>query len=427
MSKHHNKHKPQQKQPHHKGTSTGHSPAATPAPSAAAAPLSLTDPHAWRFEALDTWFFRESRPLDAVGGAQLTSHFPPPARTLIGAIRTTLGDALHANWADYRVNPEHPLRALIGSPDDLGPLHFTGPYPMKDGQRLYPAPLVVMQRQEADAAGKAQVDFTRLQPGDAPVACDLGRVRLPIKQRDLPGAKPLEGQWLTAAGLKAVLDGGTPRAADMIDAKALCSAEPRLGIALEHATRRPIDGLLYQTRHVRPGADVAVGITLEGFDPLHWPAHLFAAKGLARLGGEGRPAAWERQAPDALPATDLPHGHKRLMLCLLGPTRFTQGWLPDGFAPQTDADGQGTGWLGELAGRPARLVCAVTGKPVREGGWSLAGDRPRDLHALVPAGSCYFLEFERAEDARAVAQACHGRQIGQDTAWGGGQVAVGRW
>lgn len=70
MSKHHNKHKPQ-KQPHHKGTSTGHSPAATPAPSAAAAPLSLTDPHAWRFEALDTWFFRESRPLDAVGGTLL--------------------------------------------------------------------------------------------------------------------------------------------------------------------------------------------------------------------------------------------------------------------------------------------------------------------------------------------------------------------
>jgi CRISPR-associated protein Cmr3 len=396
----------------------------TPTPTAALLPLA--GPQVWRFEALDTWFFRESRPLDAVGGAQLTSHFPPPARTLIGAIRTTLGDALRVNWADYQKDQEHPLRKLIGSPDNLGPLRFTGPYPMRDGERLYPAPLVVMQRKDTDAAGKERVEFTRLQPGEA-VACDLGRVRLPIKQRDLPGAKPLEGQWLTKAGLEAVLDGGTPAAGDVIDAKTLCATEPRLGIALDEHARRPIDGLLYQTRHVRPASDTAVGITLEGFDPAHWPASLFAQQGLARLGGEGRPAAWSRQPHTALPKTTLQHGDKRLMLCLLGPTRFENGWLPDGFTPQTDADGQVTGWQGELAGRRARLVCAVTGKPVREGGWDLVGNRPRDLHALVPAGSCYFLEFDRAEDARAVAEQCHGQQIGLDTAWGGGQVAVGRW
>jgi CRISPR-associated protein Cmr3 len=204
-------------------------------------------------------------------------------------------------------------------------------------------------------------------------------------------------------------------------------SEPRLGIALDERARRPIDGLLYQTRHVRPASGTAVGITLDGFDPAHWPASLFAQQGLARLGGEGRPAAWNRQPHTALPKTTLQHGDKRLMLCLLGPARFTNGWLPDGFTPQTDANGQVTGWQGELAGRPARLVCAVTGKPVREGGWDLARHRPRDLHALVPAGSCYFLEFDRAEDARAVAAQCHGDQIGLDTAWGGGQVAVGRW
>lgn len=421
MSKHHNKHQP--KKPHPKGVSQ--TPAAPKA--AALAALPPTGPQVWRFEALDTWFFRESRPLDAVGGAQLTSHFPPPARTLIGAIRTTLGDALSVNWQDYRINAEHPLRQLIGSPDDLGPLRFTGPYPMKDGQRLYPAPLVVMQRKDTGTDGKERTECTRLQPADTPVECDLGRVRLPVKQHDLPGAKPLEGQWLTAAGLRTVLGGGVPAAGEVVNPDALFASEPRLGIALDERARRPIDGLLYQTRHVRPDANVAVGITLDGFDPVHWPAHLFASKGLARLGGEGRPAAWERQAPGTLPTIDLPHGRKRLMLCLLGPARFAQGWLPDGFTPQTDADGKVTGWQGELAGRPARLVCAVTGKPVREGGWSLAGDCPRDLHALVPAGSCYFLEFERAEDARAVAQACHGSQIGLDTAWGGGQVAVGWW
>jgi CRISPR-associated protein Cmr3 len=77
---------------------------------------------AWCFEALDTWFFKESRPLEAVGGAQLRSMFPPPARTLIGAVRTALGDAQGVHWPDYAAQANHPLRALMGSPEALGPL-----------------------------------------------------------------------------------------------------------------------------------------------------------------------------------------------------------------------------------------------------------------------------------------------------------------
>ena len=45
-----------------------------------------------RFTPLDTWFFRESRPHGSIGSSELGSVFPPPVRTLLGALRTLIGD-----------------------------------------------------------------------------------------------------------------------------------------------------------------------------------------------------------------------------------------------------------------------------------------------------------------------------------------------
>lgn len=378
----------------------------------------------WRFDALDTWFFKESRPNDTIGGAQLGSGFPPPARTLIGAVRTALGDAWGVQWHEYARREDHPLRALMGSPTHLGPLHFEGPYLLRGSQRLYPAPLslIVCEAESSQSPPR----YTHLRPGPRPQHCDLGWVKMPQKvDAGLAGAKPAEGLFLTAAGLQAVLQGKAPGPGEVVRGKDLFDTEQRLGIARDHHTRRPHDGLLYQTRHVRPRADTALGLTLRGLDATHFarlPLH-----GVARVGAESRLATWQRQAAPTLPAMTV--GSQRLMLSLLTPAAFEEGWLPDGFAPvSAELDGRPwTYWQGELAGRPARLVCAVTGKPVREGGWNLAESRPRQLRGLVPAGSCYFIELDSAQDARHVAHALHGAHWGQETAWGRGQVAVGSW
>lgn len=378
----------------------------------------------WRFEALDTWFFKESRPLEAVGGAQLGSSFPPPARTLIGAIRTALGDAYGVQWHEYAQRADHPLRALMGSPSELGPLRFEGPYLMHGGQRLYPAPLSLMVREADDQTQSSQ--YTQLRPGPRPQSCDLGWVRLPQKvDVKLAGAKPAEGLFLTAVGLQAALQGRAPKPADILRAKDLFKQEQRLGIAREHQTRRPQDGMLYQTRHVRPGAETALGLSLRGLDNREFTQ--LPRQGMARLGAEGRLAAWSRGKALPLPAVSI--NGKQLLLCLLTHAAFEQGWLPDGFtAVTTELAGKPwTHWQGELAGKPVRLVSAVTGKPVREGGWNLAEQKPRELRGLVPAGSCYFLELDSAQDAQHVARAMHGAQWGQETAWGRGQVVVGSW
>ena len=62
--------------------------------------MNLT-PYQINFEPVDSWFFRESRPHDAAGAAQLSSLFPPPIRTLAGAFKTLIGNSLGINWQQF--------------------------------------------------------------------------------------------------------------------------------------------------------------------------------------------------------------------------------------------------------------------------------------------------------------------------------------
>lgn len=369
---------------------------------------------AWEFNALDTLFFRESRPMESVGGSELQSTFPPPARTLIGAVRTSIGEALPGtDWKMYANDPQHPLRKRIGSPESLGPLSFTGPWVAQGGQRLYAMPLAVLFA----ADGKQ----TRLQPGATPQHCDLGHVCLPEKaDATLMGAGPLDKAFVTAEGLLAFLEGRVVPKKHIIHTETLFSHEDRLGIARDNSSRVTGDGLLYQTRHIRPhaDADLAVGIGVDGLDTQGIPR-----QGIVRLGAEGRLANWQRKPSQAGLQPKKPTQARGLLLLLQTHALFAAGWLPDGFSP-IEREGQ-TLWQGQIKGITLRIVCAVTGKPVREGGWDLANHRPRALQSLVPAGSCYFCEVDG--DLTQACQTLNGIKIGQDQEYGRGELVAGYW
>jgi len=374
----------------------------------------MTHNHAtqWRFTALDTLFFRESRPMEAIGGAQLQSVFPPPAATLIGAIRTAIGEAHQVDWNAYAHDDHHPLKAIMGSADSLGPLSCTGPFLMKEQDRLFPVPLALLHAQINDVD-----QFTRLTPSTDITVCDLGAVRLPQKRDPLPGAKPLEQAFITAKGLATVLRGNVPEPNAIVYTRELYHSEERLGIGRDYAKRTTIDSLLYQTNHVRPVQNVSIGMVVKGLDCAGLPQH-----GTCRLGAEGRMAAWQCEAVQTLPPIQFDKKNKNIMLVLLTPARFTQGWLPDGFTQVMTADQQ-TVWEGNIHGVALRLISSVTGKPMREGGWDLVNRSPRTMHSLVPAGSCYFCEVLGGAEASTL----HGQQIGQDTEYGRGEIAIGHW
>lgn len=378
-----------------------------------------------RFTPFDTWFFRESRPQGSIGSSELGSMFPPPLRTLLGAVRTAIGDAWHAqhgtNWR--QLAQLGGLQALIGHADDLGNLRCRGPWLVKGEQRLYPAPATLMI--------KDGICFS-LGLGD-PVHCDLGRLHLPaFPERvagldSLAGAKPLGQCWLTAAGWQAVLAGRAPTPEQIIPANALFHEEPRLGIGRDNARSAVSHGLLYQTRHLRLLDDVAVELQLDGLadadlEPLNLPE-----RQVIRLGGEGRQAclSLQRSQADTSLAPPSLSGNGPLVLYNLTPLPCAAGMpagVPAGF--QAVQHNGVDVWEGEIACIGVRILSVACGRPLREGGWDMANHQSRPVQSLLPAGSALFIEALDGNPASLLA--LHNLLCGPDAALGRGQLLLGR-
>ena len=367
-----------------------------------------------KFSAFDTLFFREARPMESVGGKPLEGRFPPSARSIAGAVRSVVGDAMGVDWPAYRngAATQQEVRAIIGAADasGIGRLDLRGPFPMLKGERLYPAPLHLLHKQDENM-------YVRLQPGDA-VDCDLGRVYLPQMAVPTPGAKPLEQCCLNAEDLVRALSGGIPQ--NIVKQEDLFSAEGRLGIALDARTRSAEDGKLYQTVHARTHTDVEIGVIAEGM-----PDEVVGqVKQVLRLGGEGRFASVDAWYAPSLPQVTMSGNARGLLLMLCTAADFNGNWLPPGFEEQTDAQGARV-WCGEIAGNRLTLRCAVIGKAQREGGWDLHKHRSRAALSLIPAGSVYFCETDG--DLLQTAQQLNGLKIGNETELGRGELAVGYW
>jgi CRISPR-associated protein Cmr3 len=374
-----------------------------------------------RFCALDTLFFRESRPLESIGGSELVSLFPPPPRTLMGALRTSIGTALNADWSafgadpgNYRLPDGKRLRDLIGDGDGCGPLRLNGPWLVHGDERLYPVPSFLMEHSEGNAK-----TYVRLRIGPA-THTHLGRVRLP--QRPPGNAKTLDRVWVTSAGVASILAGGLPASSALYRAADLFIEEPRLGIARDNSRRVASEGLLYQTRHVRPNAGLAIEAAV------NLPDGVALSERLIRLGAEGRLAHVELHRGGGI----LPSAPKSdsdtcgLILILLTSALLgygKKGWLPDGF-DEDDENGVRV-WNGRIADVDLTLHSAVIGKAQREGGWNLAVQGPRDVVSLIPAGSAYYVTTKG--DLAGAIEKLHGARIGEEQELGRGEIACGLW
>ncbi len=361
----------------------------------------------WSFKPVDSCFFREAKPFNASEGGFLNSQFPPPAQTLIGSFRNTIGETIGVNldWKDYGKNPDNSLRKVIGAPDNLAPLSFSGPFILQDGRRLYPAPLHLLYKLDDN-----QYEWAHLQPGGT-VTCDIDNVALPEVAGKFDGGKLPENVWLNETDFNIVLGGGLPTGG--IKASELVSDENRAGIGRNNQRSTVEEGLLYFVRHLWLDDKVSFGINVNGLpDSVTLPEKI-----LTRFGGEGRLAELSNNGAQlTFPVTPHPTGcEKGLILTLLTHGDFSGKPEPDWAAINTEY------------GENLSLKSACIGKPVREGGWDYAGNKPKPkpLKSLVPSGSSYFVEV--TGDITQAIDALHGKKIGNRTEFGYGEIAVGLW
>ena len=370
---------------------------------------------------VDGWMFRDGRPFNQSdsGAAEARSVFPPWPPTVVGAIRAAV-------WKGALQNAWDPAR--LGDGTDwqeegvLGPLRF-GPLLVLRNDRpestdadkarpVFPMPLHIMYKDEGTS-----VTLTSVAPGPAQ-SCDLGGgaqaeqgVRLPRIRHPVEGAKTLEGHFVTARGMRAILRGGLPRGIeDIVPLQELIGREPRVGIAINPETRRVHDGALYMATYVRPAEGVSLALACQGLERDLGP------RGLAALGGEHRMAEITPRAPVSLPAPVAPEGGRRLVVAI---TPVVLDRLP---AP------------GEALGNLGTVVSACLGRVVRIGGWDSLNRRALPLKLAVPAGSVWFLEnapedggeYPPGAEGQAGTQAMPAT-IGEATEWGFGAVLLGKW
>jgi len=369
----------------------------------------------WYFiEACDVLMFRDGRPFSAGESHVIQSVFPPTALTIQGALRSLILSQSSAGFS-----PAGGQETGVGYGDDLGMFAMHGPYLAYRQENGTIAQLLLLP---GDIVYTKRGSFVRLSAGKSE---DRGLSNFPDKDC-IPLEPPAGVQvddapdtcYIASDTLNNCLDprGRVPQADDnnpfggIIYARALFSEEPRFGIGLDYAQRRPAEGMLYRAAFKRPADNVGL---LVWVDPS--TAKQLPAEATIPLGGEGRAARLIQCADELVDAYSPepktgPNGFK---LVLLTPAYFEDGWQPK------DGD-----WM-EVFGLP-RPSAAVVSRYQMLSGWDLVNQQSRSALRLVPAGSVYYFRSGALPDP--ALQLTETTTLFPDLkALGFGRVAVGAW
>jgi CRISPR-associated protein Cmr3 len=363
----------------------------------------------------DVLFFRDGKPASRGADHYLRSIFPPHPSTLYGALRTrrlvdegiSLRGLNEARWRGLRQE----LRDELGEWGGFGSLEVRGPWLVRHGEVLLPAPrdllvTVAAGRADDDGGGPAAADdagnghrnrrverVARLLPPPEPAPGGASHALAPLLAYEWreggwtewavsPQAReprPAEGWFLRPAGCAAWRRGGVPEPADFVHADELWGIESRVGLGLEAAERRGEEGQLYTFGYVRLQPGVAIG-----FEARHTG---LKREGQVVLGADGRTStlAAGPGLDDLL--SDEPIGSARFRLILATPALSRSGSA----LPAANADGDG---------EPARVLSAVVSGWQLLGGWDVAAGRSKPLRRALPAGSVFLLDAGTGAAAR---------------------------
>ena len=230
-------------------------------------------------------------------------------------------------------------------------------------EQLWPLPADVIVSDELKLG-----DATYLCPTATPlgISSSYALPKLPTLQTDKPG-KPVGGLWLNGEGINTWLAGRALSAKHLVRSGELWQTDPRLGIALDPATRSAADGKIYTTETITLKQGVGFHATYEG------STQQLPAECLVRMGGDGRGAVVRFCVlPEVAPDWARIEKEGRFRLMLTTPGLFNGGWQPDGV--------------------PATLISASVSRAETVSGWDLVTNKPKAAQRVAPTGSVYWFE-----------------------------------
>lgn len=338
----------------------------------------------YRFlEPLDVLHLRGNR-LFGDPGAHGEALMPPWPSLAAGAMRSRMladgGVDLHA-YAKGRCELKEPLQGFLGTPDCPGSFRvsfFT--LGQRDGDDYHicfsiPSDLAV---QTTGAVFRSCYAVpAKMHSG---LKCSYSLSRVPVLgMNELHKAE--RGLWLNHAGVHAYLAGEKILPDHIISRSELWRVDPRLGIALDNATRTAMTGRIYTSEAVALREDVGFILGIQGADG-------FVPKdGLLRFGGDGRGANIRQcgvQAPE--PPWDRIHDEKRFRITLATPGAFEAGWV----IPGSEDTSEDKVWHGPEF--RARLIGAAVGRHEVVSGWDISKQRPKTAVRVAPVGSVYWFD-----------------------------------
>jgi CRISPR-associated protein Cmr3 len=335
----------------------------------------------------------DGRPFSKEEGAQAARSQPLPLPgTVAGFLRTRYGHA----QPEWSWTPEEQARTLE--------LSVAGPFLLRNGCPVLPAPadaVILGTEQERAPKGDNKPRVMPLRPMRPPDGwgCDLPDGMLPLGITE--EGKPAKGYRYWTAGelfawLRDAPGANTPAPKNLAELE----SESRVHVAMDPATGRGVDSLLFSVRYriferyrfEKASDKTETRIEEKWTLAARWEAEVpEGMQGVGTLGGERRLTAVSvREKLDWPSGASGGSAAPRLRMYLATPALFSGGWKPGWLDAETN-EGSPPG----LAGTRLKLVAAAVPRRQAVSGWDYAKGGPKAARWMVPAGAVYF--FERLE------------------------------
>lgn len=352
---------------------------------------------------VDTFFFRDHKPLSMGEDTSATGLFPPRPGTVYGALRSAY---IHhkSDFVSFRHERDPEVKRWMGTPDQIGHFSQRAVFFHDGTEPILPLPLdyqVIKSREKETMVEQAYPLILRKKVHTT----SDGDTWMLSASRDGKSSSSAQAYLRQSVWKQALL---TPKDAPIIHRSMhWLTSEYKLGILRNRHTRTAEDGMLYQMDMLRfsnslqpqhsPGLAVACD---------HAPD--FRGVPFARLGGEARPWKLSILQENMLPLftkdeeTQLitqiqQSGIARIIL--LTPAIWRYGCKPGCWDQETNS-------LYLRKDLKVKWLTAVLGRPLVIGGWDIEKNRPKKRMNAVPAGSVLYVKVEANQAASFVKTVC---------------------